>query len=87
MINEASIFMSDITLTLPEHLIRRLEDRAESQQQTIPEVIEAILEQQLDDEDSLRFKPELQQRLERHVRGEEKVVDFAEAMKALGLDD
>lgn len=38
-------------------------------------------------EDLLRFKPEIQARLERHLRGEEELVDFDEAMQALGLDE
>ncbi|GIK66849.1 MAG: hypothetical protein BroJett018_46430 [Chloroflexota bacterium] len=45
------------------------------------------IERVTDPETDLKFKPEFQEQIERHLRGEEELIDFDEAMKALGLDE
>lgn len=45
------------------------------------------IERVSDPEADLKFKPEFQEQIERHLRGEEELIDFDEAMKALGLDE
>jgi plasmid stability protein len=43
--------MSKLTIQLPDKLVQRLQDEAERQQVSVSELVQAILEQYLDDED------------------------------------